>query len=103
MWQNCARRMTKPLGSPLSRLECFPELIGQRAEPLRRRRIRARSVLAHFVGLLGVEDRLPTEPDAPARRIDLEDDDFDVAADGKRLRDVALPREAGFTQRHEPG
>ena len=44
--------------SLLPRLECAAELVGERSEPLRRRSILAFGVLAHFLGLLRVQDRL---------------------------------------------
>ena len=48
-------------------------------------------------------DRLDAETNAAARRVDLEDDDLDVGADGKCLRDVRFPGDAGLAQRNEAG
>ena len=47
-----------PATSILPRLECAAELVGERSEPLRRRGILAFGVLAHFLGLVRVQDRL---------------------------------------------
>src|SRR5439155_21347765 len=85
----------------LARLESAAELVGERAEPLRRRNIRALGILTHFVGLARVQDRFAAEANAPTGRVDLENDDLDVGTDWKRLRDVGFPGDAGLTQRHE--
>ena len=46
---------------------------------------------------------MTAETNAAARRVDLEDDDLDVGADGKRFRDVRFPGHAGLAQRDETG
>ena len=46
---------------------------------------------------------LRAETNAAAGRVDLEDDDLDVGADGKRLGDICLPGDAGLARRDEPG
>src|SRR6185295_18379881 len=89
--------------SLLVRLECAPQFVGERSESFRRRRIRAFAVLAHFRSLFRVEDRLRTEPDAAARRIDFEHRDLDVTADRKHASDVCVLRDAGLAHRDEAG
>ena len=48
-------------------------------------------------------DRLRAQPDAAARRLDLEHDDLDVGADWKRLADIVFPGDAGLAHRDETG
>ena len=51
-----------------------------------------------------VLDRLDAEANAAAWRVlDLEDDDFDVGADGKRSGDIRFPGNAGLAQGDETG
>src|SRR5262245_24761687 len=90
-WHNSAssrKSIAQPLLLP--RLECPAELVGERSEPLRRRSIPAFGVLADFCSLLRVQDGLRAQTDPAARRVDLEHDDLDVAADGKRSSDIRL-------------
>src|SRR5947207_6763582 len=89
--------------SLLSRLERAAELVGQRTEPFRRRRVLAFGVLTHFILLFGVQDRLYAEANAAASRVNLEHRDLEVSADGKRLRDIRFPGDAGFAQRDQAG
>lgn len=85
--------------SLLPRLERAAELVGQRSEPPGRRSILAFGVLAQFLGLARVQDRFGAEANAAWRVFDLEDDHLDVGADGKRLRDIRFPGDAGLAQR----
>lgn len=96
-------RIDTSTASFLARPKSAAELIGERSEPLRRRRIPALGVLAHFRGLLRVPDRFGAQTDATARRIDVEHDHLDVGADGKRSSDLRFLRNAGFPQWDETG
>src|SRR4051812_44524745 len=82
----CALKTRTPCGREalfLLRLERTPELVRERSELIGRRCVRTFGILAHFVGLLCIEQRLAAEADPPAQRIQFNDDDLDVAADGK--------------------
>src|SRR5438093_12700689 len=87
--------------SLLPRLECAAQLLGERSESLWRRGVRAFGVLAHFLGLPRVQNRLVAQTNAPTRQVDVENDDLDVGANRKRFRHVGFPGHARFAQRHE--
>src|SRR5829696_6725756 len=75
------------------------KLVGERSKRLRLRRLFALGVLAHFGGFLRLSHRLVADTNTAARRIGFEDDDLNVAADGKRFLDVGALVHAGFTKR----
>ena len=83
-------------------IKVLPEHLTQNTDALARFE-REAQLLAQLLDLLRVQDRLAAQANAAARRIDLQDDDLDVATDGERSRNVGFLGNAGLARRDDTG